>query len=114
MHEMSIAQNILDIVHEEMVRHQVRRLKAINLAVGRLSAVVPASLTFCFGVLTEGTDLAETALNIRLVPLGYRCADCGREFTAEEPALVCPQCNADKLDLIGGRELTIEDIEAFD
>lgn len=111
MHEMSIAQSILDIVREEMARHQVRKVEAINLVVGALSAVVPTSLTFCFDVLTEGTDLAETALNIRVVPLTYRCMDCDRQFTTEQLTFECPHCGGDAPLLVAGKELTIENLE---
>jgi len=114
MHEMSIAQNIFDIVREEMTRHQVQKLHAVNIVVGELSAVVPSSLTFCWNILVEDTDLAETALNIRLAPLTYRCYDCGQEFTAEELTFECPLCGGKEPSLTGGRELTIESLEAAD
>lgn len=114
MHEMSIAQNILDIVREEMERHKVKKLQAINVAVGEMSAVVPSSLSFCWKVMIDGTDLAETKFNIRVVPLTYRCFDCGEEFTAEELTFECPHCRAEKPRLTAGRELTVENIEVAD
>ncbi|MFH1136824.1 MAG: hydrogenase maturation nickel metallochaperone HypA [Pseudomonadota bacterium] len=114
MHEMSIAQSILDIVREEMERHRVSRLEAISIAVGALSAIVPSSLSFCWKVLTDGTDMAETALNIREIPLGYRCVDCGRDFTAEEMVFKCPHCEADGPMLTSGRDMTIENIIVAD
>ena len=39
MHEISIAQNIVDIVERELVRHGVTELKAVNVAVGKISAL---------------------------------------------------------------------------
>lgn len=114
MHEMSIAQSILDIVREEMERHQVKRLEAINVVVGELSTVIPSSLTFCYQVLTEGTDLAGTAMNIRVVPLTYRCIDCGREFTSEAITFECAFCGGNAPLLIAGRELTVENLEVAD
>ncbi len=48
MHEMSLVQNIIDIVEQEMDRHGVEKLKAIHLAVGRMSAVVPAAVDAMF------------------------------------------------------------------
>jgi hydrogenase nickel incorporation protein HypA/HybF len=112
MHEMSIAQSILDIAREEMVRHNVAKLEAVNIAVGALSAVVPGSLTFCWQVLTDGTDMASVKLQIREVPLGYRCFDCGEEFTSEKMVFECLKCGADTPMLTTGRDMTIESIEA--
>ncbi|MEW5725888.1 MAG: hydrogenase maturation nickel metallochaperone HypA [Thermodesulfobacteriota bacterium] len=108
---MSIAQSILDIVREEMAKYNVENLEAINVAVGALSAVVPASLTFCWQVLTDRTDMETVRLNVREVPLGYRCFDCGAEFTAETMTFACPQCGADGPMLTSGRDMTIESIE---
>ena len=114
MHEMSIAQNILDIVKEEMARHSVYRLEAINIAVGQLSAIVPASLTFCWKVLTDETDMEGVALNIRVVPLSYSCFDCGARFESQEMVFICPECQADGPMLTSGRDMTIENIVVYD
>lgn len=111
---MSLVQNIIDIVEQEMDRHGVEKLKAIHLAVGRMSAVVPEQLTLCFEILTSQTRLAGTALSIRMVPLTYQCGDCLKEFTSEGITGNCPSCNSENLELIFGRELKIESIEVTD
>ncbi len=61
---MSIAQSVFDIVQEEMARHGVEELKVINLAVGKMAAVVPQHLNMCFGMIADNTNLAGTVLNI--------------------------------------------------
>jgi hydrogenase nickel incorporation protein HypA/HybF len=114
MHEMSLVQNIIDIVEQEMDRHSVEKLKAIHLAVGRMSAVVPEQLKLCFEILTSQTRLAGTALTIRMVPLTYQCGNCHQEFTSEGITGNCPSCNSENLELIFGRELKIEFIEVMD
>jgi hydrogenase nickel incorporation protein HypA/HybF len=114
MHEMSIAQSILSIVQDEMKKHGVTRLDAVNVAVGRLSAVVPYSLSFCWKVLTDETDMANVRLKIREIPLGYRCVDCGHTFTAEEMTFTCPACEAETPVLTSGRDMNIESIEVAD
>jgi len=114
MHEMSLVQNIIDIVEQEMIRHQVENLKAIHLSVGRMSAVVPEQLTLCFEILTSKTKLAGTALNINLVPLTYRCRHCDQEFTSEGITSQCPSCGAEDPEMIFGRELKIDSIEVMD
>ena len=114
MHEMSLVQNILDIVEQEMKRHQVEKLKAIHLAVGRMSAVVPEQMKMCFKILVDKTPLAEVNLEIRMVPITYQCPNCDREFTSEGIASKCPFCEAENPELIFGRELTIESIEVMD
>jgi len=115
MHEMSIAQSIVDIVENELVSHKVeQQLKAVNIAVGKLAAVVPEQLAFCFSMITLETSLTGAILNIREVPLGYSCSTCGGEFTSGEMSIVCPECGDTNIDLTSGRELTVESIEVAD
>lgn len=114
MHEMSIAQSIVDIVERELASNGVEQLKAVNIAVGKLAAVVPEQLAFCFSMITVETSLARATLNIREVPLGYTCSVCGEEFTSGGMAIVCPKCGDTHINLISGRELTIESIEVAD
>ncbi len=114
MHEMSIAQSVYDIVTEEMSKHGVEELRAINLAVGKMAAVVPQHLNVCFGMLTDETKLSGTILNVREVPLSYRCPACGDSFTSEEMLFNCPECDEENPDMVGGKELTIESMEVAD
>ena len=111
MHEMSIARSILDIVEQEMSGHAGARLQAVNVAVGKLAAVSAEQLTWWFTVMVAETDMAGAVLNVKTVPIGYRCGACGNEFTAEEIALACPKCGAEHPELISGRELTVESLE---
>jgi hydrogenase nickel incorporation protein HypA/HybF len=114
MHEMSLVQNIIDIVQQEMDRHGVEALKAIHLAVGRMSAVVPEQLKLCFEILTSKTKLAGTALDIKMVPITYRCRNCDQEFVSEGISSKCPSCGEEDPELVFGRELKIESIEVSD
>ena len=114
MHEMSIAQSVVDIIQEEVSRRGVRQLRAINLIMGRLSAVVPSHLALCFEIITKNTLLEGTTLNIREVPLGYQCPDCGKGFSVAEIQFTCPDCGESNLKLTAGRELAVESIEVFD
>jgi hydrogenase nickel incorporation protein HypA/HybF len=111
MHEISLVQNIIEIVKQEMDHHHVDKLKAIHLSVGRLSAVVPEQMTLCFEVLTKNTKLAGTELKMKMVPVTYRCRMCNQEFISEWITFNCTSCNGENPELILGRELKIEFIE---
>ena len=54
MHEMSIAQSILDIALEEIAKQGCDRLDLIRVECGALAGVVPDSLQFCFAALVQG------------------------------------------------------------
>jgi len=80
MHEMSIAQGLLDIIREEMEKHHATVLRSVRLNIGQLSAIVPESLSFCFEVMTTGTELEGARLDMEIIPLRGSCRACGREF----------------------------------
>ena len=112
MHEMGIAMQIIEVsasaIPEAMKGVAV---EAVNLKIGRLTAVVPESLRFCFGVASRDTALAGAKLNIEEVPIVVRCTDCGAETTISEAKFVCGECGSGKLDVVSGRELTVTSIE---
>lgn len=114
MHELSIAQSILDIVLEEMRKHGVTGVRVVRLKIGDLTAVVPESLTFCWSIATEGTPAEGSVLDIQSVPIRARCGKCGHEFEIEDHQYLCPQCESGQIQLLSGRELYIQEIEVQD
>jgi hydrogenase nickel incorporation protein HypA/HybF len=111
MHEMSLAQNIVNIVEEEMSSHGINKIEAINIITGKLSAIVPDHLSICFKILTENTNLSETLLNIEVIPICYTCFKCKKDFTSEELIFHCIYCNEQNPVIIAGKELTVQSIE---
>ena len=73
MHELSITRNVVAIVSERAVGQRVTR---VRLEIGRLSAVVPDSIRFCFDICAQGTPLEGAALEI--------VESAGRELSIKE------------------------------
>jgi len=112
VHEMSIAQSILDLAREEARSHGLSRIISIRLKIGEMSGVVPASLLFCWDLLTQDGPAAGSRLEIDAVPLRARCPECGEEFAVEEYVFQCPACGSIRVEISQGRELTLSSIEA--
>jgi hydrogenase nickel incorporation protein HypA/HybF len=68
MHELSLAQNIMEIVERAVPPEQNARASTIRLRVGEFAAVVEDSLSFCFEAITRGTRLEGSRLSIERVP----------------------------------------------
>ncbi len=111
MHEMSIAQSLVEIIQEEMIAHQAKKLKSVRLQVGQMSAVVPDSLSFCFEIVTADTSLAGAELIMEVIPLKARCRACGRSFVVQGHVFACPECDSGQIDVTQGQELSIVEIE---
>jgi len=111
VHEMSIAQSLLDIVLEEGQKHGLRRVNTIRLQVGALAALVPDSLRFCWELLSQHTIAAGSSLEIETVPVVARCSGCGELFEVEDHVFQCPGCEQPALNLVSGRELSLMSLE---
>lgn len=114
MHELSLAQSILEIVLQEAEIHQVKRVVAVDISVGRFTHVVPDSLNFCFDLIKKDTVAHGAELVIHRVPLAARCQDCGLELLLDEPDFNCPRCGSANLQITKGQELWINSIETDD
>jgi hydrogenase nickel incorporation protein HypA/HybF len=64
MHEMGIANSVLEAVHQELHRYPGRRATKVGLRVGEYAGVDRESLQFCFEALVKGTELEPLELEI--------------------------------------------------
>jgi hydrogenase nickel incorporation protein HypA/HybF len=112
MHELSIASSVVDAVTERLRAYPGARVLEVRLRVGTLAAVVEDSLQFCWGIATEGTELAGSRLAVTAVPVMVHCLACGGDGELESlQSFVCPKCGEPATDVRGGRELEIESVE---
>lgn len=108
MHELSIAQAVVDIVERHAAGRAVSR---VELRVGHLRQVVPSALEFAFMLLTDGTALQGAELVIEEVPARGRCQDCASVSTMTAFPLQCSSCGGLDLELLAGEELFVEALE---
>jgi hydrogenase nickel incorporation protein HypA/HybF len=115
MHEMGIALQIIEIATAAIPRHSGNvRVEKVNLKIGKLAAVVPESLRFCFDAAVKDTPLEGARLIIEGKPVVARCRDCNMDWTIDEPVFTCQNCGGGALEILSGRELDIESIEIAD
>lgn len=107
MHELSIAQSVVEAVLE---RTGQRPVTTVRLRIGRLSGVVPEALRFCFDLATVGTALEGAGLEIEEPDGSAHCRDCGRDFSVNDIILLCP-CGSADVELRAGRELQVTSVE---
>jgi hydrogenase nickel incorporation protein HypA/HybF len=112
MHEMGIAIQILEIAAASIPPAlKGARVDKVNLRIGKLAAVVPDSLRFCFDIAAKDSALDGAKLHIEEIPVVARCNDCQVEWTIEQAVFRCEKCGGGALEILSGRELDIESIE---
>lgn len=107
MHEFGITQNIVAIVAEHAQGEKVQR---VTLEIGKLSAIMPDAIRFCFDVCCKDTVLEGATLEIIEIPGLGCCRRCGAEIPLEQPFGIC-SCGSVELDVIRGEELKIKQLE---
>jgi hydrogenase nickel incorporation protein HypA/HybF len=107
MHELAIAQSVLDTIVARIGDRQVRQ---VRLEIGRLSGVSADSLRFCFELAAVGTVLDGALLDIVEPPGKARCLTCLDEFVLHDHILLCA-CGSSDVRLTAGDELKILSVE---
>jgi len=108
MHEMAIAQSVLDIAFGEMERRAAKRLSKVKVSIGEFSGVVKEALEFAFAALKPDTQAAEAEFEIEVVPLQAECSTCGpARCLLCDLDLICPTCGG-TLQITGGREMKVD------
>ena len=115
MHEMGIAMQIVEIAAASIPKGMENvKVDKVNLKVGKLSAIVPESLKFCFEIVAKDTPISGAKLIIEEVPVVARCNECSAEWTITGPVFTCIKCNSGSIQILSGRELDIVSIEIAD
>lgn len=108
MHELALCQSIFEIADRA---RDGGRVEVIHLRVGRLRQVVPETLVYCWGLLSETTDLDGSRLHIDPVPVTLRCS-CGNDtVVGDSMVLVCSRCESGRVDVVSGEEFVLTSLE---
>ncbi len=112
MHELAIAQSIVEVVEQQASACRATRVKGVRLQVGEASGIMADPLIFSFEMLAGLSPLlAGARLLIETPPHRARCRRCAREFTVERFVPRCPICAEWSADILSGTELQIIDME---
>jgi hydrogenase nickel incorporation protein HypA/HybF len=119
MHELSLVTSIVETVTETLAAlpdsSRGARVLEVRLRVGALASVIPESLEFCWGIVSEGTPLEDSRLVVNLLPVVVHCAPCGIDSELEGvQSFRCPRCGEPCAEIRQGRELEIDSIEIDD
>ena len=111
MHEMSLTEGVLRVLEDQAKTHHFSRVKTLWLEIGELSSVDPEALRFCFEAISAGTLAADARMEIIRLPGQALCMDCGKQVHLIERYASCPECGGEKLQVCGGDEMRIKELE---
>lgn len=112
MHELAIAQSIVEVVEQRASACRAARVKSIRLRVGEASGIVPDSLRFSFELLAADSPLLTGAcLTIDAPAHRAYCRQCAREFAVCNFVARCPVCATWSAEIVSGTELQVLEME---
>ncbi|MBI5404106.1 MAG: hydrogenase maturation nickel metallochaperone HypA [Ignavibacteriae bacterium] len=111
MHELSVAQNIIDIVKENVPDTDYKHVNKILLEVGEFSGIVADSLLYCFDVIKSDTDFLNTKMEIKKIPFILFCNSCKTETTNNAGIRMCNICGGYDTKIISGIDMKIIEVE---
>jgi len=111
MHEISIAQDIIEIAEAKAREENSPCIQVIKIRLGEFTTIVREALEFAFEIARRETLAENARLEIESVPMVVRCVSCGPVTDpVREVCLLCPQCGL-PLEVVTGEELQVEYIE---
>lgn len=111
MHEMSLAESVIDLVEYRARREGCQRVKTVRLEIGKLSGVEPEAMRFCFDAVAGGTLAEGAALDIVEQEGRAWCFDCGGMMPLAARSDSCPECGGFRLRVDEGAAMRVKELE---
>lgn len=111
MHEMSLAESVLGAIEDAARAQRFTAVKTVRLEIGRLAAVELDALRFAFDVVKRGGIADGAQLEIVDVPGAAWCMRCCDTVPLAARGDACPRCGSFQLQVNGGDELRIKELE---
>jgi hydrogenase nickel incorporation protein HypA/HybF len=114
VHELSIAQSILDIVRQHVPTSDLSQVRTVRVIVGEGAGVVADSLSFSFEAIVAETPMASARMEIEHIPFRLQCASCRVVSSNDAGLRICPECGSASTTILSGTELQVKEIELDD
>lgn len=110
MHEMSIAQSIVDLAEEQARNRGSLAVEELELEIGRLAGVELQTLAFALESAVKGSMLEQATIIRHIIDGEGQCTDCRHTFPMEALFASCPECGSYCVKIIKGKELRVKSI----
>ena len=111
MHELSLAQALIETAENALKQQPETRIVAITIEIGQLAGINLDAMEFCMPMVTEGTAAEGCTVTFAEVPGLARCTGCGNTYQLEDYFIPCPGCGSTAREILQGREFTLKHME---
>lgn len=110
MHELSLLENLREIVQTEAERQQFSQVKTLTLEIGSLSCIETDALRFGFDVVMQDSPAANAQLIIETLIATGICQHCEQSMTMHNLQQCCEHCGQFGVTLQQGNSMRIKDM----
>ncbi len=117
MHELSMAQGIINAVIETAETNNATEVTEVIIEIGRLAMINPEQLRFMLDVLVENTIVENAEIKIDEIPVEIECLECGYKGEANldnldhyAPMVECPKCENKRIAILNGKDCIVKNI----
>jgi hydrogenase nickel incorporation protein HypA/HybF len=108
---MQSSLNARVILQNAIQRSGGNSIRSLNIALGELSELDPASIQNHWNQLAKGTPAEHAQLHFRLIPAEVQCMACFSKYQPVDKQIHCPYCGSFGAKILTGEEYTLESIE---
>ncbi len=110
MHEISLLENVREILQSHAQSQRFTRVKKVTLEIGQLSCVEPEALSFAFDVVMKDTLVEGAELLITISDGRGVCDRCQQQIMMETLHDPCSYCGNPSVTITQGGEMKIKDL----
>ena len=107
MHEMSLAEGVLQVIEDNAKTNGFSRVKTVWLEIGELAGVEVEAMRFCFDAVACGTLAEGAQLEVVEVPGEGLCFSCGKTVPLAALYDPCPACGGYPVQATGGTGMRV-------
>ncbi len=111
MHEMSLAESVLQLIEDAARQQDFSRVSLVRLEIGQFASVEAEALRFCFDAVTRGSLAEGATLEIVARQGAGWCAQCAATVALSDTFGACPRCGGSQVRVTGGTELRVKELE---
>jgi hydrogenase nickel incorporation protein HypA/HybF len=111
MHEMSLADGVLQVIEDSAKANGFTRVKTVWLEIGALAGVEVEAMRFCFDAVVKDSIADGTRLEIIETQGHGWCMACAKTVPISQRFDPCPECNGYQVQPTGGLELKVRELE---
>ena len=111
MHELSIAESIIEMLAEYAATHKFKKVTKITLEIGVLAGIEKSALFFCFAEAAKNSVAEGAELQIQDKLAKGNCPHCHQQVSISGWYEPCCYCGRVGINISEGQQMNIKSLE---